>query len=150
MYHHSTKLYQKISLSYCHLYCSVCTAQVTMPTLINKRDFFLRYSTIYGDNDLSYKASNSLHIQAQCTWLVVPDMDSHVTCSKKNTAFINCMKLQGFPIHSHELDAWKTIFIIQTFDFIASSDTVHVTHTDYRVTQVLIQILARCVVQIRL
>ena len=35
-YHHSTKLYRKISQVCCHLYCYECAAQVTMPTATNE------------------------------------------------------------------------------------------------------------------
>ena len=37
----------------------------------------------------------------ECTSLVVPDMNSRMTCRKKNTAFRDFSQLQGFPIDSH-------------------------------------------------
>ena len=58
---------------------------------------------------LSYEPSILLHIQTQRAWLIVPDMDSHVTCSTDIYGFsrprdlqwkINCVQLQGFPIDS--------------------------------------------------
>ena len=44
-YHHSTKLYQKISRVCCRLYCYECAAQVTMPTATNEWYFF-QYSLV--------------------------------------------------------------------------------------------------------
>ena len=35
-YHHSTKLYRKISRVCCRLYCYECAARVTMPTATNE------------------------------------------------------------------------------------------------------------------
>ena len=35
-YHHSTKLYRKISRVCCFLYCYECAARVTMPTATNE------------------------------------------------------------------------------------------------------------------
>ena len=58
-------------------------------------DNFFQYKVII---ILSYEPSISLHIQTQRTWLVVPDTDSRMTCSKK---YDNCVQLQGFPIDSH-------------------------------------------------
>ena len=43
---------------------------------------------------LSYEPSISLHIQMQCTCLVVPDMDSHVTCSTDMECHMTCKKTQ--------------------------------------------------------
>ena len=39
-YHHSTKLYWKISQVCCHLYCYKCTARVTMARATNEWYFF--------------------------------------------------------------------------------------------------------------
>ena len=44
-YHHSTKLYRKISWVCYHLYCYECTAWVTMPTATSEWYFF-RYSLV--------------------------------------------------------------------------------------------------------
>ena len=44
-YHHSTKLYQKISRVCCRLYCYECAARVTMSTATNEWCFF-RYSLV--------------------------------------------------------------------------------------------------------
>ena len=49
----------------------------------NKLVIFSGIALYYGDNGLSYEPSISSHIQTQHTWLVVPDTDSRVTCSKK-------------------------------------------------------------------
>ena len=59
----------------------------------------------------SYEPLISLHVQTQCTWLVVPDTDSRVTRSKKIRLFKNCVQLQGFPIDSHT-SAWVRRMII--------------------------------------
>ena len=55
---------------------------------------------------LSYEPSLSLHVQMQRTWLAVPDMDSHVTCSTdtnsrvtcstETDSCVNCSKKYGF------------------------------------------------------
>ena len=39
-YHHSTKLYRKISRVCCRLYCYECAARVTMPTAMKASDIF--------------------------------------------------------------------------------------------------------------
>ena len=47
-YHHSTKLYWKISRVCCCLYCYECAAQVTMPTATNEWCFFSGIAWYYG------------------------------------------------------------------------------------------------------
>ena len=44
-YHHSTKLYRKISWVCCRLYCCECAARVTMPMATNEW-YFSRYSLV--------------------------------------------------------------------------------------------------------
>ena len=101
-YHHSTKLYWKISQICCRLYCYEYAAWIT----IQMSDiFFLVYMSLSTMviMILSYKLSISSHIYTDAR-LVVPDTDSHVTCSK-STTFINYVQPQGFPIDSNTL-AW--------------------------------------------
>ena len=45
---------------------------------------------------LSYKPLVSLHVVMKCMSLVVPDMDSRVTCTD-----MDLYKLLGFPMDSH-------------------------------------------------
>ena len=115
--HHNTKLYRKISWVCYRLYCYEFVARVTIQTA-NK---WVIFSPI-----LSYEPSISLHIQTQCAWLIVPDMDSHVTCSTDIYGFlrpcdlqwkINCMQLQGFPIDSHTF-VWVRCMTIIIFFYL--------------------------------
>jgi len=67
-----------------------------MPTATTE-GYCFRYSLVL----MIYQPSISLYVQMQCMWLVVPDTDFCVTCSKKIWLFMNCMQLQGFSIDSH-------------------------------------------------
>ena len=89
-YHHSTKLISQVC---CHLYCYECAARVTMPAATN--DIFSGIAWYYG-KVLSYELSISLHVQMQCTWLVVPDTDSCMTCSTDTDSRVTCVKNTAF------------------------------------------------------
>jgi len=92
-YHHSTKLYQKISQVCCRLYCYECAARVTMLTATNEW-YFSGIAWCYGDNDFIIRTS--LHVQMQRAWLAVADTDSHVTCSTDTDSRVTCSKKYGF------------------------------------------------------
>ena len=73
-YHH-TKIYRKISRVCCRLYAP----WVTMPMPTNKWYlFFLGIAWYYGDNDFTF---NFIARSDVNTWLILPDMDSHMTCN---------------------------------------------------------------------
>ena len=112
-YHHSTKLYRKISRVCCHLYCYECTASnntdVTMPMATNEWYFFWHSLVLYGDNDFIYEPSISLHVQMQHMWLAVYTWYGF---SRDFQYLIQILvwvvektQLQGFPIDSHTF-AW--------------------------------------------
>ena len=61
-YHHSTKLYRKISPVCCRLYCYKCSARVTMPMAINQW-YFSDIAWYYGDED--FIIQTSLRIQTK-------------------------------------------------------------------------------------
>ena len=92
-YYHSTKLYRKISRVCCRLYCCECaawqqwqqTSDIVFGTMVIINSFIIQTFIACSD---------------ACMWLVIPDTDSHVTCSRKIQLFINCVQLQGFPIDS--------------------------------------------------
>ena len=79
-YHHSNKLYRKISWVCCRLYCYKCTARVTMPTATNKWYFF-RYSLVLVISDTDF---------------VISDTDFHVTCSTNTDSCVTCSKKYSF------------------------------------------------------
>ena len=79
-YHHSTKLYQKISRACCRLHSTSNNAKV------NKRViFFSSIAWYYCDND------EPLYVQTQCASLAVPDTDFHVTCSADMDSRVTCL-----------------------------------------------------------
>ena len=80
----STKQYTKKYHKYIavHMYWHKCAAQVTMPTA-TKGDIFLAL------------LGTVMIIMNHCTF-----KHKRVTCSK-NTVFISCVQLRGFPNDSH-------------------------------------------------
>ena len=78
----------------CCLYCE-CAARVTMPTATHKCFFFPGIAWYCGDNDFIIRPSISLHVLMQRTWLVLPDMDSHMNCSTDRDSHVTCSKRYG-------------------------------------------------------
>ena len=94
-----------------------------MPTATTE-GYCFRYSLVL----MIYQLSISLHVQMQCMWLVVPDTDFCVTCSKKMAfyelhAAARVLHLHT-PIHLHELDVMITYHIF-SIRYCAYCSRVH-------------------------
>ena len=84
---------------------------VTMPMPTNKWYLFSGIACYCGDNDFTFDFIARSDVN---TWLVLPDMDSHMTCNKK-VFFTNCAQVPSpWDSHTFAVRHWECWLPVNT------------------------------------